>query len=173
MKKIITLVAVMSIVNISFPVLAGKNLSVGDMNHYLDDCYQQTLLIEQKVNPENLSVFACKQVLKSNWLSKEREANTRLNLGLVYLYQDKQEKALVEFKRAVSAKPNLYQGHLALGKLLLSQKQYAESISHFDRALTINNADQMVVRKRALVVKLYNKSQTLLLSKNNSMSGNN
>lgn len=166
MKKIISLVVVMSFVNLSFSAKAGKNISVDDINYYSENCYQQTVLLEQKVSPEDLSTFSCIQVLQSNWLSNEREAITRLNRGLIYLYQGQLENALIDFKKAVSAKPTLYQGHLALGKLYFSQKQFTQSIIHFDLALTINNGDPKVIRKRALALLLHNKNQTLLLSKN-------
>lgn len=167
MKKLISLATIITIFSSTQLVNARESLSVESMNRYTEQCYQQTLLLEQKVDPNSLSTSSCRKVLQSTWLAKDVEANTRLNRGLVYLYQGKLDKALRDFQRAVAAEPTLYYGHLALGKLLLSQNKLADSIFYFDKALTINKEDQKVVRKRALVAKLYNESQTQLLSMHN------
>lgn len=68
-------------------------------------------------------------------------AMTRVDLGIVYADADRKEDAVGEFQTAIKLAPNNVNAHYRLGRLYRSMGQTAQAKAEFDKAGSLNKAE--------------------------------
>jgi tetratricopeptide (TPR) repeat protein len=163
MTKLFNL-SIATILGLQVMPAVANNLTVNEMNRKVEKCFQQTVLVHQKVDPNKLSSVACTQVINSSWISKIRESNNRLNRGIIYMAQGHYNKAIKDFRRTLSLTPDSYSAHVALAQLLNRVNDFTGAIHHYDQAIALNNADKTLLHNRQLV------ANSILLDERNRLT---
>ena len=58
-----------------------------------------------------------------------------MNLGICYLYEEKEDAAIECFKKAVQAEPRYAYAHFNLGSTYFDQARYDLAVSHLEKAI--------------------------------------
>ncbi|MBI2646051.1 MAG: tetratricopeptide repeat protein [Deltaproteobacteria bacterium] len=67
-----------------------------------------------------------------------KSATTALNLGICYLYQEKEDRALVHFKKAVQNDPKYAYAFFNLGSTYFDQGKYPLAIEALEKAIHLD-----------------------------------
>ncbi|PYT28731.1 MAG: hypothetical protein DMG57_13915 [Acidobacteria bacterium] len=120
-------------------------LAIRYQNNYADAYYFLALMMVQAQRaPEAIEPF--RQALKLG-IKPEFAAQAHDHLGMYFVSQGENEKALAEFRAAVNADANLTPAQKNLGVALVRAGRQQDALEHFRRVLAATPQDQEIIQE--------------------------
>jgi type IV pilus assembly protein PilF len=91
-----------------------------------------------------LTVSACSGTKNAREINDSKASNINVQLGMAYMKQGNNVRAMEKLKRALEQDPLNPKAHSAIGLLYTSLKQFTEADGHFKKAVKLDPADSQI-----------------------------
>jgi tetratricopeptide (TPR) repeat protein len=104
---------------------------------YARDCYEAVKgrALAQK------AISICNTAISEEDLSRGNLAATLVNRGIVYMREEKYERAMKDYDRALALMPDMPEIKINLGAMLYHMSRFRESIEALDAGVTADDAE--------------------------------
>ena len=131
----------------------GASLNLEKINFNIQDCYEQTRLLEHGNTQGVATTKSCTSLIDNRFVPEHIRAIAHFNRGVIYNHKGLEEKALADFKMSQTLLPDLAEAHIALGSLYFQANQLDVSLAHLDKAIDISGATTELLQMRNAIRK--------------------